>query len=133
MALYSSVGQVMFYPAGSRVGYGSEYQLEKDSYLANIPIGKNNGIPRNLKYVLIHGRKVNTVGAMSMNATMIDVTPFYEQVKSGDQVVFIGKQGNEEITADDIWKSTTVEPWTLHCNVGQLNFENRFPKKLAGE
>jgi len=66
-----------------------------------------------------------------MNATMIDVTPFCDQVKNGDQVVIISKQGNEEITADDIWKSATVEPWTLHYTVGQLNYENRFPKKLA--
>ncbi len=129
MSLYSSIGQILFFPAGSKVGYGSIYQLDKDSYLANIPIGKNNGIPRNLAYALIGGHRVSILGAMSMNATMIDVTPLFGQVRSGDQVVFLGRQGTEEITAEDIYASTGVEPWTLHCNVGQLNHEARYPKK----
>jgi alanine racemase len=130
MSLYSSVGQIMFYHAGSKVGYGSTYQLDKNSYLANIPIGKNNGLPHNLEYALIKGRRVRVVGALSMNATMIDITPLHDLVRNGDQVVFIGRQGNEEITAEEIWKSTGVEPWTLHCNAGQLNNDARYPKKL---
>jgi alanine racemase len=130
MSLYSSIGQILFYHAGSKVGYGSTYQLDKDSYLANVPIGKNNGVPPNLEYALVKGQRVRVVGALSMNATMIDITPLYNQVRNGDQVVFIGKQGNEEITAEEISKSTGVESWTLHCNVGQLNYDARYPKKL---
>jgi alanine racemase len=133
MSVYSSIGQIQFYPAGSKVGYGSTYLLEKDSYLANIPIGKNNGIPRNLEYALIGGQRVCIVGAMSMNATMIDITLLIDQVRSGDQVVFLGSQGNDEITAEEIYASTGVEPWTLHCNVGQLNFGARYPKKPVNE
>jgi len=95
-----------------------------------ILLGKNNGLPPNIEYALVKGRKVRVVGALSMNATMIDITPIYELVKNGDQVVFIGRQENEEITAEEIWKATGVVPWTLHCNVGQLNYDARYPKKL---
>jgi len=130
MSLFSNVGQIMFYHAGSKVGYGSTYQLDKNSYLANVPIGKNNGLPPNIEYALVKGRKVRVVGALSMNATMIDITPIYDLVKNGDQVVFIGRQENEEITAEEIWQATGVVPWTLHCNVGQLNYDARYPKKL---
>lgn len=131
MSLYSSIGQIMFYPAGNMVGYGSTYQLEKDSYLANIPFGWSNGLPRNSKYALIHGHKVNIVGRLSMNATMIDITSIYDQVKKGDQVVFIGKQGNEAITIDDICETTgTPLNLVLQCDVGKLNSVAKYPKKL---
>jgi alanine racemase len=72
MSFYSSIGQIMFYPAGNKVGYGSTYQLEKDSYLANLPFGWSNGLPRTSKYALINGQRINIVGRISMNATMID-------------------------------------------------------------
>lgn len=130
MSLYSSVGQIMFYPKGSKVGYGSIHQLEQDSYLANIPIGKNNGLPKNIKNALITGQQVPLVGAMSMNTTMIDVTHLSDKIKCGDEVVFIGTQGDQEISAEDIWESTGVDQSTMHCNIGQLNYENRYPKKL---
>lgn len=131
MSVYSSVGQIMFYPKGSKVGYGSIHQLEQDSYLANIPIGKNNGLPKNITNALIRGQQVSLVGAMSMNTTMIDVTLLAEKIKCGDEVVFIGTQGDQEISAEDIWESTGVDPSTMHCNIGQLNYEDRYPKKLA--
>ena len=132
MSLYSSIGQIMLYPKGNKVGYGSTYQLEKDSYLANIPFGWSNGLPRNSQFALIHGQRVKIVGRLSMNATMIDVTPIYDQVKKGDQVVFIGKQGNETITIDDICESTGAGlNLVLQCDVGKLNTAAKYPRKLA--
>ena len=130
MSVYSSVGQIMYYPKGSHVGYGSIHQLEQDSYLANIPIGKSNGIPRNINNVLIRGHKFSVAGAMSMNTTMIDITTMHDQIKPGEEVVFIGRQGDEEISAEDIWESTGINPWDMHNNVGRLNYEERYPKML---
>jgi len=130
MSVYSSVGHIMFYPKGSYVGYGSIHQLEQDSYLANIPIGKSNGIPRNITNALIRGHKFSVAGAMSMNTTMVDITPLHDQIKPGDEVVFIGRQGDEKISAEDIWESTGINPWDMHNNVGRLNYEERYPKML---
>ena len=90
MSVYSKVGQIIFYPKGSSVGYGSNYTLQRDSYLANLPIGKVNGIPRDLIEVLIGGKRYPTVGNMSMNTTMIDITDGWEEIKSGDEVVIFG-------------------------------------------
>jgi alanine racemase len=64
---------------------------------------------------------------------MIDITPLYNQVKKGDQVVFIGKQGNEEITIDEIADSTntsSVINLVIQCNVGINNSAARYPRKL---
>ena len=131
-SLYSSIGQLMFYPKGNVVGYGSTYQLERDSYLANLPFGWSNGLPRNSQYALVHGQRVKIIGRLSMNATMIDVTDIYDKVKKGDQVVFIGKQGNEEITVDEISESTN-SPLNLVIltNVGKIGSLVKYPKKLV--
>ncbi len=131
MSLYSSIGQIMSYSKGNVVGYGSIHQLDKDSYLANLPIGWGNGLPRNTKYALIHGQRVKIVGRLSMNATMLDITPIYDQVKKGDQVVFFGKQGNEEITIDEICDSTGAGlNLIIQCDVGKINSAAKYPRKL---
>ena len=95
---------------GSRVGYGSIHRLARDSWLANIPIGKANGIPRSITNVLIKGHKFPVVGAMSMNTTMVDITALHHLIRSGDEVVFIGRQGDEEISTEEMWDSTGVDP-----------------------
>ncbi len=131
LSLYTCVGQIMPFPKGNVVGYGSTCQLDRDSYLAILPFGWSNGLPRNTKYALIHGQKVKIAGRLCMNATMVDITDIHEQVKKGDQVVFIGKQGNETITIDDISESTgTPLNLVIQIDVGKLNAAARYPKKL---
>ena len=128
MSVYSKVGQINFYPKGSTVGYGSNYILQRDSYLANIPIGKANGIPRDLIEVLIGGKRYSTVGNMSMNTTMVDITDGWEEITSGDEVVIFGKQKQDEIRVEDHWLSTISD---VHMFIGQLNHNARFSKLLT--
>lgn len=125
MSVYSKVGQVNFYPKGSTVGYGSNYILERDSYLANIPIGKVNGIPKDLIEVLIGGIRYPTVGNMSMNTTMVDVTDGREKIASGDEVVIFGKQNQDEIGIEDHWLSLISD---VHSFIGKLNHQVRYSK-----
>ena len=127
MSVYSRVGQVIFYPKGSTVGYGSNYTLQRDSYLANIPIGKVNGIPPSLVEVLIGGNRYPTVGSMSMNTTMIDITDGWEGINSGDEVVVFGRQSQDEIRMEEHWRSTISD---IHTFIGQLNHQTRFAKAL---
>ena len=71
--------------------------------IATIPLGYGDGYQRNLSnkgYVLINGRKVNIVGRICMDQFMVDVTGM--DVKEGDKVTLIGKEGNEEITVDEL-------------------------------
>ncbi|MBT5186379.1 MAG: alanine racemase [Kordiimonadaceae bacterium] len=127
MSVYSKVGQIVFYPKGSFVGYGSNHTLERDSYLANIPIGKVNGIPRDLVEVLIGGKRYPTVGNMSMNTTMVDITDSQGEIASGDEVVIFGKQNKDEIRVEDHWLSTISD---VHSFIGQLNQSVRYSKVL---
>jgi len=125
MSVYSRVGQINFYPKGSPVGYGGSYVLQRDSYLANIPIGKNNGIPRDLVEVLIGGKRYPMVGSMSMNTTMIDITDGHEGIESGDEVVIFGRQAQDEIRVEEHWRSTISD---IHSFMGQLNQKARYAK-----
>ena len=125
MSVYSRVGQINFYPKGSQVGYGGSYVLQRDSYLANIPIGKNNGIPRDLVEVLIDGKRYPMVGSMSMNTTMIDITDGREAIESGDEVVIFGRQAQDEIRVEEHWRATISD---IHSYMGQLNQKARYAK-----
>ena len=127
MSVYSRIGQVVFYPKGSTVGYGSNTTLQRDSYLANIPIGKVNGLPPSLVEVLIGGRRYPTVGSMSMNTTMVDITDGWEGINSDDEVVIFGKQAQDEIRVEEHWRSTISD---IHSFMGQLNHQARFAKAL---
>ncbi len=127
MSVYTKIGQINFYPKGSTVGYGSNYILERDSYLANLPIGKVNGIPPDLVEVLIGGKRYPMVGNMSMNTTMIDVTDGRNEIASGDEVVIFGKQGQDEIRVEDHWLSSISD---VHSFIGKLNHDVRYSKAI---
>jgi alanine racemase len=98
------VTEIKLVPKGSRVGYDLTHQLNRNSRLAIIPVGYWHGLPRalsNVGQVLVGGKKANIVGRVSMDITIIDVTDV-PTVKPGDEVVIIGKQGKETISAEDV-------------------------------
>lgn len=104
MTLKSNIASVNHYPKGNTVGYDRTFTLKRDSILANIPVGYADGYRRvfsNTGHVLINGQKVPVLGKTSMNTVMVDVTDI-KQVRPGDEVVFFGKQGNEEVTAEEV-------------------------------
>ncbi|TOE88747.1 alanine racemase C-terminal domain-containing protein, partial [Vibrio parahaemolyticus] len=87
----------------STIGYGSTKVLERDSILANLPIGYSDGFARSLSNkadVLINGQRARVMGKASMNTTMVDVTDIVG-VQANDEVVVFGRQGFEEITAEE--------------------------------
>ena len=76
--------------------------------MALLPIGYADGYSRvlgNYWHVLINGKKAPIIGRISMDQTVADITDI-PKVKVGDQAVLIGKQGKEEISADDIARQT---------------------------
>lgn len=104
MTLKSNIASVNHYPKGNTVGYDRTYTLKRDSVLANIPVGYADGYRRvfsNAGHALINGQTVPVLGKTSMNTVMVDVTDL-KQVQPGDEVVFFGKQGNGEITAEEV-------------------------------
>lgn len=99
----TTVAQVKRLPAGSYVGYGNTYRTRNAENIAVIPVGYADGFrraPRHWGYVLVKGQRAPIVGRVSMDMTMINVTEI-DDVKIGDEVVLIGQQGDEIITAED--------------------------------
>ena len=110
LSLRARVSFVKDLAAGSGVSYGSEYRLPRDARLATVPLGYADGVPRALASgdgkVLIRGRRFPVAGRVTMDQLMVDVGN--EPVEPGDEVVLIGRQGNDEIPATEVaeWVGT---------------------------
>jgi alanine racemase len=100
----TQVAQVRCLPPGAFVGYGNTYRTERAQSIATIPVGYADGFrraPLHWPYVLVRGQRVPIVGRVSMDQTMLDVTEV-PGVRQGDEVVLIGRQGDAEITVDQV-------------------------------
>lgn len=87
-------------PAGEFVGYGNTYLTSRDEVIATVPIGYSHGFGRNLTnvgIVLINEKRAPVAGLVNMNLLTVDVTDI-PNVKKGDEVVLIGRQGEQEMT-----------------------------------
>jgi alanine racemase len=105
MSVKTRVAQVRTVPAGWTIGYGGLFTTQRDSLIASLPIGFGEGYPRSLfnkGVVLIHGHRCPVVGRVSLNITTVDVTDVPEKVNWGDEVVLVGRQGNQEITFEEL-------------------------------
>lgn len=95
---------------GEFIGYGTAYQALKDMSIAVIPLGYSNGYPRGLSnkgYVLIHGKKAPVCGLINMNLFMVDVSHISD-VRTGDEVVLLGKQKNSVIKVSSFTNFTQL-------------------------
>lgn len=104
---------------GEGAGYGHQFRAERDTKIAVVSIGYADGLPRNLSNgiggALVHGHIAPIVGRICMDQTLLDVTDI-PTVVSGDIAVFIGKSGNQEITACDVAEQTrTISNEVLSC------------------
>jgi alanine racemase len=100
----STVGQVKTLPPGSPIGYGATYRTQGEETIAIIPVGYADGFrrsPRTWGEVLVKGQRAPLVGRVSMDQAAISVTHI-PNVRQGDEVVLIGEQGNERITAEEV-------------------------------
>lgn len=100
----TQVAQVKVLPAGSPVSYGNTYRTERETTLAVVPVGYADGFrraPFHWGYVLLRGHRAPIIGRVTMDQTMLDVTDI-PGVRQGDEVVLIGRQGDEEITVEQV-------------------------------
>ena len=91
-------------PAGGRVSYGGTHVAAKDSLIAVLPLGYADGYPRsasNRARVLIRGQACSVVGVVCMDHTMVDITDV-EDAQVGDEVILLGRQGKDDITANEL-------------------------------
>jgi alanine racemase len=91
--------------AGTGLSYGHRFHTQRESLIATLPVGYGDGLSRVLSNnleVLVHGVRCPQVGCITMDQSLVDVTPLRGTVALGDEVVLIGRQGNEEVTADEL-------------------------------
>ena len=104
LAWKTQIAQVKELPPGSHVGYGAAYRTEGQERIAVIPVGYADGFrraPQHWGEVLVRGQRAPIVGRVCMDQTMIDVTRI-AGVRIGDEVVLIGAQGADRITAEEV-------------------------------
>ncbi len=106
--------------AGERVSYGLRYRLDHDANIATIPVGYADGVPRNLGHlggeVLVRGGRRPIAGTVTMDQLMVDVGD--GRVDVDDEVVLIGRQGDEEITATEWAERLGTIPYEVVCGIG---------------
>jgi len=106
---------------GTSVSYGRTWKAERDSIIGTLPIGYADGYNRllsNKGEVLIRGKRIPIVGRVCMDMCMVDITSLPE-VKVGEEVVLIGSQGKERITADEIAKLIGTISYEVVCAISK--------------
>ena len=104
LSLVSHVSFVKDVEAGTPISYGGTFVSDRPMRVATIPVGYGDGYPRSLSnkgYVLIHGKRAKILGRVCMDQFMADVTDIPETAFM-DRVVLVGRDGDEEITVDDL-------------------------------
>jgi alanine racemase len=117
-------------PAGSGISYGHTYRTSRPMRVAVLPIGYEDGFARalsNRAEVLIGGCRAPVRGRVCMNMCMVDVSAINE-VRAGDEVVVLGRQGGESITADDLAQWMGSISYEVLCLLGNNN-----PREVAEE
>ncbi|HVA42041.1 MAG TPA: alanine racemase [Acidimicrobiales bacterium] len=120
MTLAAGVSHVQRLGAGERISYGRRYALAADANVAIVPLGYADGVPRRLSSagaeVLIGGRRRPIAGTITMDQLMVDCGD--DPVQVGDEVVLIGRQGGEAITAEEWADRLGTISYEILCGVG---------------
>lgn len=116
------VAQVKEVDKGALIGYGCTYKMPKKGRIAVLPVGYYDGYVRLLSskgHVLIHGKKAPVVGRVCMNMIMVDITHIPE-VKLEDEVVLIGKQGKERVSAEDMAVNSQTINYEVTTRINEM-------------
>ncbi|WP_409344216.1 alanine racemase [Paenibacillus sp. MBLB4367] len=120
MSLKTGIVMVKSLPAGETISYGATYRTQRDGErIATLPIGYADGYSRMLSgkaHVLVQGRRVPVVGTICMDQCMIDVsdTP---GLRMDDEVVLLGRQGDQAITAEEIAGQLGTINYEITCMI----------------
>lgn len=108
-------------PPGRSISYCRSYVTYRDTRVATIPIGYGDGYCRllsNRGEVLVRGQRAPVIGNITMDQTMIDVGHI-PGAQVGDEVVVIGRQGDNEITVNEVADLTGTIPYDVMCAMGK--------------
>lgn len=130
LGLSAEITFVKTVAAGEGISYGLHYAPTVDTVVATVPLGYADGVTRRLAFtggeVLVGGRRCPIAGAVTMDQMLVDCGPGAE-VAPGDDVVLIGRQGREEITATDWADRLGTINYEVVCGIGP-----RVPRVYTG-
>ena len=121
MSLKATVTYVKEIGPGDEVSYGGTFRADRIMRVATIPVGYGDGYPRLLSsrgYVLIAGKKAPILGRVCMDQFMVDVTDIPE-AETGSVATLLGKDGDAEITADELGSLSGRFPYEFVCCIGK--------------
>lgn len=121
MTLSSHITYIKNIAPGSPISYGGTYVTNKWTRVATVAIGYADGYPRSLSNkgeVLINGFRAPIIGRVCMDQLMVDVT-LLENVNEGDEVILLGKSGNDCITMEELSSKCGLLNYELVCDIGK--------------
>ncbi|MGH9032779.1 MAG: alanine racemase [Acidimicrobiia bacterium] len=120
LTIKARVSHVQWLDAGERVSYGLRYTLPARARIATVPVGYADGVPRNLGLrggeVLVGGHRHPIAGTVTMDQLLVDVGE--AEVRVGDEVVLIGRQGDEQVTALEWAEHLETIGYEIVCGIG---------------
>jgi alanine racemase len=128
MSWRSTVAMVKRVTGGEAVSYGLRYRLERESTIATVPVGYADGYHRAASaraQVLIRGRRYPVAGTITMDQLTVDCGD--DPVEPGDEVVLIGRQRDDQITAEEVAEWSGTIGYEVVCAVS-----NRVPREYRG-
>ncbi len=120
LAWKTGVMHLKVVPPQTSVSYGGTWVAQRPSTIATLPIGYADGFSRvysGRASVLVRGQRAKVVGRVTMDMCMVDVTDI-EGVKLGDEVVILGAQGSEEVTAEELAELAQTLHYEVLCSLG---------------
>jgi alanine racemase len=121
MSLYTRISSLKKVPKGESLGYGRTFFTDRNSLIATIPIGYQDGYTRRLSncgQVIVNGALAPVVGRISMDWTIIDVTDV-PNIKLDDRVILIGEQNGQRIAAEDLARKTGTISYEVTCGINR--------------
>ena len=128
LSWHSAVTMVKRLPAGERLSYGQRYELAADAWIATVPVGYADGYPRAMSSradVLIRGRRCRVAGSVTMDQLVVDCGDL--EVAPGDEVVLLGRQDADEITAWELAGHADTIAYEIVARIGE-----RVPREYLG-
>ena len=119
MSLHTRIMLLKEVPAGTPMGYGGTFVTSRESHIATIAIGYEDGLPRALSNrgrVIVRDRMAPIVGRVSMDLTLIDVTDV-EGAAIGDEAVIIGGEGANQIFAEEVAAEIGTLSYEVTCGI----------------
>jgi len=120
LTLATAIAFLKRVPAGTAVSYGGTWTAPRESLIATLPVGYADGYRRalsNRAEVLVRGVRAPVVGTVCMDLCLADVTDV-PGVAAGDEVVLIGRQGDEEIRAEELAARAGTISYEIFCGIG---------------